>query len=129
MSLQAFNLGFWNIQGLNDPIKQKEVKSFVSSNKLNLVDLLEHKIRAVWADKITQFICPDWCFVNNYSQVALGRIFVGWDPGVISLTVLGESDQYIHCEVQPKDGSALFLVTMVYGANSNLDRRSLWQLS
>ncbi|XP_058217387.1 uncharacterized protein LOC131328462 [Rhododendron vialii] len=104
----------------------KEVKSFVSSNKLNLVGFIEHKIRAIWADRITQYICPDWSFVNNYSQSALGRIFVGWDPSVFSLTVLGQFDQCIHCEVQPKYGSALFLVTMVYGANSNLDRRSLW---
>ncbi|KAI8563945.1 hypothetical protein RHMOL_Rhmol03G0148200 [Rhododendron molle] len=44
----------------------------------------------------------------------------------MSLTVLCQSDQYIHCEVQPKDGSALFLVTMVYGANSMLERRALW---
>lgn len=77
MSLQAFNLGFWNIRGLNDPIKQKEAKSFVSSNKLSLVGFLEHKIKAVWADRITHFICPNWSFVNNYSQAALGRIFVG----------------------------------------------------
>ncbi|XP_058223086.1 uncharacterized protein LOC131332805 [Rhododendron vialii] len=126
MSLQAFNLGFWNIRGLNGPIKQKEAKSFMSTNKLSIVGFLEHKIRVAWADRITHFICPDWSFVNNYSQAAFGRIFVGWDLGVLSLIVLGQSNQFIHCEVQPKDGSALFLVTMVYGANSNLDRRSLW---
>lgn len=75
MTMQPINFGFWNTRGLNDPIKQKEVKSFVNKNKLSLLGLLEHKIKEDFASRIIKFVCPQWDFVNNYSHAPSGRIF------------------------------------------------------
>ena len=35
----------WNIRGLNWPNKQKDVKSFLYSNKVGLIGLLETKVK------------------------------------------------------------------------------------
>ncbi len=37
--------GFWNMRGLNDPLKQKGVRSFVNKNNLSIIGLVEHKIK------------------------------------------------------------------------------------
>lgn len=56
----------------------------------------------------------------------IGRILVCWDPNVISLKVLDQSNQFIHCEVQTIDGNNPFLTTFVYGSNNYLERQDLW---
>ncbi|XP_058211571.1 uncharacterized protein LOC131323743 [Rhododendron vialii] len=113
-------------RGLNDPIKQKEVKCFLSNKKLSLLGLLEHKIKEASASRIISYICPHWNFVNNYLQAPLGRILVCWDPNVIQVQVLDRSDQFLHCEVHPKCEGGPFLATFVYGGNSYLSRQTLW---
>lgn len=40
-------IGTWNIRGLNDPLKQKAVCSFVRVNRLSLFGVVETKIRSV----------------------------------------------------------------------------------
>ena len=39
------NVLIWNVRGLNDPIKQKEVVSRIRNNNINLVCLLETRIK------------------------------------------------------------------------------------
>lgn len=126
MALQPLNLGFWNIRGLNDPLKQKEVKCFVHKNKLSIVGLLEHKIKEGNAFRVINHICPQWSFVNNYTQASIGRILVCWDPQIVQIQVLDQSDQFIHCEVQSKCGNSPFFATFVYGDNFYLNRQALW---
>ena len=35
----------WNVRGLNDPTKQKEVKNFVSKENVHVIGVLETKIK------------------------------------------------------------------------------------
>lgn len=126
MAQQPLSIGFWNIRGLNDPIKQKEVRCFVNNNKLSLLGLLEHKIKEDKASRVMKYVCPQWNFVNNYPHASLGRIFVCWDSNVLQLQVIAQSDQFIHCEVQPKCGVPSFFATFVYGDNNYLRRQVLW---
>lgn len=120
-------IGFWNIRGLNDPLKQKEAKIFVRTSKLSMVGLLEHKIKESNVDRILKYICPHWHSTHNYRHAPLGRILVCWDPLVLSVTVLDQSNQFIHCEVHALQGDHIFLATFVYGSNSYIERHTLWQ--
>ena len=39
------NIGCWNIRGLNKTYKQQEVRSFVLTNKVSLMGIVENKVR------------------------------------------------------------------------------------
>ncbi|XP_062113186.1 uncharacterized protein LOC133824323 [Humulus lupulus] len=59
-----------------------------------------------------------------------GRILLVWKADQVSLSILQEDDQYIHCFVKIKGVIQKFCLTLVYGRNSVEERKSLWtQLS
>ena len=65
----------WNIRGLNDPLKQKEVRSFVESHAFDFVCVLKTRVRASNKDKIFNSLLPGWKLFHNYVHALLGRIF------------------------------------------------------
>ena len=44
-------IGSWNIRGCNDPLKVKEVKDFFHGNNLDILAVLETRIRIPNIDK------------------------------------------------------------------------------
>lgn len=48
------NIGEWNIKGLNSPLKQKEVRLFVSRNKLDFIAIVETRVRYNHLDKVSR---------------------------------------------------------------------------
>lgn len=91
MPTLPLQIGFWNMRGLNDPLKQKEVRSFVNKNKLSIIGLVEHKIKEPNFNRVFCSMIPSWSFVHNYSHSPNGRICVGWDPSFVNVIVLGQS--------------------------------------
>lgn len=71
MSSTQLHFGFWNIRGLNDPIKQKEVKSFVKNNKLSLMGLIEHKIKEPKSSRVFGLLFPQWSSIFNFDYAQL----------------------------------------------------------
>ena len=68
------NLAFWNIRGLNGPLKQKEIRKLIRSNSLDLMAILETKVRENNSESVTNSVCKDWLWVNNYNSSQRGRI-------------------------------------------------------
>ena len=66
----------WNIRGLNDPLKQREVRSFVKFNALDFICLLETRVRAPNKDRIFRSLFPGWRLFHNYEHAQHGRRFV-----------------------------------------------------
>ena len=120
------NLACWNIRGLNEPSKQWEVRKFISDSHLDLVGIIETKVRSVNSSFIMQQIFGQWSFCANYQCHTLGRIWVGWNPNTINVTKHAESDQVIHCHVHHIGSNSHFFVSFVYAMNDMVDRRSLW---
>lgn len=58
----------WNIRGLNDLFKQKEVTSFVRRVKVSLICLLETRVKVEKAEKIKENFVPRWRFLHNYDN-------------------------------------------------------------
>jgi len=50
----------WNIRGLNDPMKQNEVRKLILEHKLSFVALIETKIKEVNKDRVLRAIAPGW---------------------------------------------------------------------
>lgn len=70
------NLGAWNIKGLNWPLKQKEVKLFIGSNKIDVMVILEMKVKKINMDSVKGNVFGNWEFVHSNNINFHGRIWV-----------------------------------------------------
>lgn len=70
----------WNMRGLNDPQKIREVGKFINLHNISFMGLLETKIKQHKADVIKAKMHKDWLWEFNCSQSPRGRIWIGWDP-------------------------------------------------
>ena len=92
------NFLIWNVRGLNDPLKQKEVVGRVRELKINLVCLIETRVKENKMNAIISRHFQGWQMVHNYSEVAHnGRIWLLWNGIQVDLVV--SMDQSISCSV------------------------------
>ncbi|XP_074299597.1 uncharacterized protein LOC141630732 [Silene latifolia] len=121
------SLGFWNVRGLNNPIKQQEIKWFLHQNKLGLFGLLETKIKGSNWIKVRNNICEDWVICTNNITHKGGRVWLLWDPTLYPVDILAVTSQCIHSKVFDKARKVGFWYTLVYGFNKNQEMEPLWQ--
>ncbi|XP_009765971.2 uncharacterized protein [Nicotiana sylvestris] len=117
----------WNIREMNKVPRQKEVKKYIRSNKVNMIAILEHKIKEQKAEQIIREITTWWHCLANYEHNSKGRIWLLWDANKIECQVKGKSSQFIHVVVHIKCMNMRFEFTTVYGLHILDDRRHLWR--
>ncbi|XP_074271470.1 uncharacterized protein LOC141595405 [Silene latifolia] len=111
----------WNIRGLNDPIKQQEIKGYLIKNKVEVFGLLETRVKINnFAAIIRNF--PFYSVINNYSHHYNGRIWVFLDSRKITLLNSRIHDQLIHLHLLHHSSNQIIYVTMIYGSNDGGDR-------
>ena len=120
------NLACWNIRGLNATPKQLEVRKMILDHKLSLVCLIETRVSMIHKPLVVNSVFTDWEMLDNYNSHDLGRIWIGWDPRILKITKLFETDQIIHCQAHILDGNDRFHISFVYGSNVDSSRRALW---
>ena len=116
----------WNIRGLNDPLKQKELRSVVRVHSLSIVCILETRVKASNMDRICTSILHGWGFLHNYDHALLGRIWVCWNTSVVSIDAIHCIDQAILCYITVLKDNNSFLCSAIYASNNQIDRRVLW---
>lgn len=122
------NIGFWNIRGMNKSIKQKEVKEFISSNKMSVCAVLESHVTESKLKSISKRIFGRWEWVSNTCDCVGGtRIIIGWNPEVINLKVLNKTDQVVHCFGRLCDSGKVLYLSFIYGDSYDIRRRDLWK--
>lgn len=119
-----FDISSYNIRGLNN--KQTFAKDFISLNKLSLCAFLETHVNSDNASSISRFICPRFNWIFNYEHHSNGRIWVGFDPSLWQVDVISTSAQQITCMVLYLSSGVEFVLSFVYGHNTTLQRRELW---
>ena len=117
----------WNVRGLNLAHRQDEVKALVSLHNISVIGLLETKVRSPKHLLLARNLLPGWKFFYNYSHHRLGRIWVAWNPDVLSVSPLVFSAQLIHLSIRVIATDQDFWTSFVYGFNDERDRESLWQ--
>lgn len=75
---------------------------------------------------ITSCFPAHWLSVHNLSVGPVARIILGWNPYVFTSYVCYTSDQLIVSKFETLDGKVVFFLSVVYGHNSSIDRRRLW---
>jgi hypothetical protein len=84
------------MRGLNDPLKQREVRSLIIDEKLSLCGLVETKVLEKNKETIFRTISRSWKLVCNYDYSSLGRIWVCWNPSDVNVMVLASPLQHAH---------------------------------
>ena len=65
-------LAAWNIRGMNDPLKQKELSTLVRVHSLNVVCILETRVRNHNRVRIFNSILPGWDLHHNCMRHLVG---------------------------------------------------------
>ena len=118
-------LAAWNIRRLNDPLKQKELSTFVRVHCLSVVYILETRVRNQNRDRIFNSILPGWSLHHNYEHALLGRIWVCWNPGVVKIVDVLCSEQTILCYITVLKDNSSFFYSAIYASNNKVSRRVL----
>ncbi|KAK9697361.1 hypothetical protein RND81_08G032700 [Saponaria officinalis] len=121
-------LSAWNIRGLNKPVKQVEVVRFLRNNCLDILCLLETRVKKNKAEHILRKHFKAYNSFCNYSTHYNGRIWVLWNPVTIQVTVLEEHSQVVHCQAHHHATGKVFHISFVYGSNSADERIALWSV-
>ncbi|XP_074315324.1 uncharacterized protein LOC141651516 [Silene latifolia] len=114
-----------NIRGFNDPIKQQEVRGYLSRNKVEVFGLLETRVKQNnFATIIRTF--PSYSVLNNYTHHYNGRIWVFLDNRRVTWISSSGHDQLIHLELLHHISNKTVHVSFVYGSNDATHRERLW---
>ena len=116
----------WNIRGLNKPTKQTEIAKFIYENNIDILGITETKVKKINEDFIKRKCFRSWDFVSNSSPNSVGRIWVGWNPDKLNVTVLKMTSQLIHVHIEKDDRSLSFEASFIYGYNTGMARQELW---
>ena len=63
-----FNIGFWNVRGMNSHTKQFEINRVLCQNNVGLLGLLETRIKRLNLQNNLFTSNGKWSVVTNYNQ-------------------------------------------------------------
>ena len=105
----------WNVRGLNNPVKRKAVREFVSSIKCNMVCLQETKLDVVDQYLMMQCIGPPFDGFAYLSAIdTRGGVLLAWDSTVLWVDNISLDTHGLTGLVHNKDGFEWW-ITVVYG--------------
>ncbi|XP_074293053.1 uncharacterized protein LOC141619954 [Silene latifolia] len=116
----------WNIRGGNDPIKQQEVLEFLRLHQVDIMGVLETRIKEKKAKKVIHNKFKAFKVICNYNAHVNGRIWLVWKPTTVDIHPLIIHPQFIHCEVFHHATYTKFHLTMIYASNNARARDDLW---
>ncbi|XP_074306376.1 uncharacterized protein LOC141641620 [Silene latifolia] len=117
-------IGVWNIRGMNKLLKQSEVISVFNKSRLDIMGIVETRIRNKNALSIQRRKFKQFFILDNYSSHLNGRIWIIWKDSSLNVQVLNTSSQWIHLSLT--HGSHVVEATFVYGFNHPAQRFPLW---
>lgn len=121
------SLASWNIRGLNRVPKQQEVQQVVRDNQLSVCAVLESHVHFSKLQQICSKVFIHWNWNSNARKCVGGsRIIFGWDPQLVDLMLISDTDQVLHCQISTRTTHKSFFCSIVYAGNYYIHRRELW---
>ncbi|XP_074315663.1 uncharacterized protein LOC141651871 [Silene latifolia] len=117
----------WNVRGFNCPLKHSEVKDFLKDNSMDVLTLLETRVKEYNVASIVNQHFGNWVVITNYSHHYNGRIWVFLNPVFVSITHTSKDAQFIHLHLHHFVSNLDFHLSLVYGSNNASERESPWQ--
>ena len=72
----------WNVRGLNDKSRRKDVKDHTAKYYPSIVAFVETKVSLANVSRLTSRAYQDWHSSHNFAIGDAGRIWVAWNPRV-----------------------------------------------
>ncbi|KAF7127403.1 hypothetical protein RHSIM_Rhsim11G0078900 [Rhododendron simsii] len=99
----------------------------IKSHKLSLMGIMEAKLRLDNVDNtVRHCFPPHWSVFHNAAAGCVARIVLGWDTQLFTVDLV-LSDAEIMVVKLVTLAKEVFYVSCVYGHNSMVDRRHLWE--
>ena len=112
-------IAVWNVSGMCYKEMQKDVKKFITTEKLSVGAVIETHIKEKQIKKICDFVYGDWHWYSNMKDSNKGcRIIIGWNQGEINIMPLHSSHQTILYVIEIKDSGCKFFCSFVYADNT-----------
>ncbi|XP_039033520.1 uncharacterized protein LOC120169447 [Hibiscus syriacus] len=103
---------------------QRKPRAASLGNNVDVLCLLETRVKVDKADAIVASKFQNWNFCFNYDHASNGIIWVLWRKG-INLSVIQNSAQCI--TVRGSHRGTPMIISAIYGSNDGTARRQLWQ--
>ncbi|XP_075079903.1 uncharacterized protein LOC142165191 [Nicotiana tabacum] len=81
----------------------------------DMIACLETRVKKHRSQNICRKMGVDWQCKDNYDYAPNGRLWLLWKEANVHVTVLGRTEQLIHCLVKDKNSSFTSCITFVYG--------------
>ncbi|XP_074314008.1 uncharacterized protein LOC141649212 [Silene latifolia] len=106
--------------------KHLEVVKFMKNTKIDVLGLLETRVKHNKSTRILNNKFGGYHHYCNYSCHHNGRIWLLWNPSNVHLSIIQAESQVVHCFVHHLVSGRKFHLSVVYGSNSAVHRRKLW---
>lgn len=103
----------WNIRGLNDPIKQHEVRQFLMQNHIDIITIVEVKVRLNKVEKVAKNTFPRWKVVHNTGIEVIPRKWCRWNAEKFKGTVVADDRHCLILEMTIKNTQQQFVLSVV----------------
>ncbi|CAK8578493.1 unnamed protein product [Lathyrus sativus] len=117
----------WNIRGLNNVGKIREIRSRLQELKPAIIILIGTRVKEAKAKAVREKLMIYNKHIDNYKDHTNGRIWIHWDCNRVEVRLIQSSSQFIHCGVYDNCGGFKYWLTVVYAHNQLNKRRSLWK--
>ncbi|XP_039049890.1 uncharacterized protein LOC120190952 [Hibiscus syriacus] len=112
------------MRGFNNPLKQKQVFARLGKLNVDIICLMETRVRTINVCKLVECYSLDWDCFTNHECSDNGRLWIFWRKD-LTFSVLKVFDQSL--SFVGEIGGHRCVITVVYGSNSGSDRLHLWR--
>lgn len=81
-------LATWNIRWLNDSSKHTEIRKIIFDNNLDLICIVETKVRLGNVARIKEACFPTWGLLHNTPTNGVGRVWIAWNRDTMDVQLL-----------------------------------------
>lgn len=107
----------WNVRGLKKIGKHKEVISHLLSLKVDIIVLLETRVKRYNVVVRGNNLKLPGRYLDNYDYHASRRIWLNWKDNKIEIIFITSINKMVHCEVREVHESFKFWLTVIYAHN------------
>lgn len=122
---QGHTIISWNVKGLSELGRNKEINSLLPSLKPNIIILIDTRVKQRRVVAIRKKLHFRWSYFDNYTNHDNGRVWVMWVAAQVKVTSVYNTYQMLHCGVYTIDGKFKHWLTTIYAYNQLTHRRTL----
>lgn len=123
---QSMRIACWNVRGFHKALKQRSVQAIMATHKIDVIGILESKFDGKDLSTLLRIRFQGMSAVHNLDCDSRGRIMILWNS-LVDVNIVGVNTQFVHLAITCRQTSTLFYATFVYGLNTIVERRPMWE--